>query len=100
MAARKPAVVEELSKEELEAKIKGVDKKGIAPEPYHIMIRYVSELEIPERNMFRADTVVSHIKTWTDKGYIIHTSQYTGKEREQETGAIVEVLYFLFEYVG
>ena len=77
-------------------KVKGVTSLA----PYHIMIRYLSGADIPERNMFTAETVKQHIKIWTDQGYRIHTTQHINRTTDEESGVTAEGIYFLFEYVG
>jgi hypothetical protein len=81
---------------EVSDKVRGLE----APAPYHIMVRYLSGVDIPERNMFRSETVEKHIKIWTDQGYKIHTSQHIASTRDEESGVSAEGIYFLFEYVG
>ena len=98
MAGRPKKVVDEISEE-----IKGIEtlkEKGIAPDPYHIMIRYLGMADIPDQLIFTGDTVNKHIKIWTDMGYRIHTSQHFAQTRSEESGVIAEGIYFLFEYVG
>ena len=81
---------------EVSDKVRGLD----VPAPYHIMIRYLGGMDVPERNIFTAETVKRHIKIWTDQGYKIHTSQHITTTRDEESGVSAEGIYFLFEYVG
>lgn len=88
--------------ENSEVEVKVSDKvKGLnAPDPYHIMVRYLGMANVPERNIFTGETVKNHIKTWVDQGYKIHTTAYIGRQKDDESGVIAEGVYFLFEYVG
>jgi hypothetical protein len=74
--------------------------KGEAPFLYHPMVRWLGAADIPERNIFTAETVKKHIKIWTDQGYRIHTSQHISTQRDEESGVAAEGIYFLFEYMG
>ena len=82
------------------AKKDEVEVEENAPARYHIMVRYLGATDVPQRNIFTSETVKSHIQTWVDLGYRIHTSQHIATTRDEESGVGAEGIYFLFEYVG
>ena len=97
--AVKKSIAKEVIGEEVELK----DRKLVLenkPAPYHVMVRYLSGVDVPDKNMFTSATVEEHIKTWTDLGYEIAFSNHIGRQRDEETGTIAECIYFLFKYAG
>lgn len=93
---RAKSVADEVEKEE-------VVVEENTPEPYHIMVRYLSAsgVDEPGKDRWSLTTVKDHLKVWVDLGYRVMNTGHIGSPKDEGGSKVVgEGFWFFLEYVG